>query len=227
MRPVKLRSRRARLFTNSRRAQLIAQAAALVALGTLWIGVPGCMENIALIGRPTIEEGQDDVVGEVERVDIAARRLYLRANKSARRVVALSADAQVFDRGREYPITRLKPGDVVATQIKRDSRGEPYADLLRIQENAAGQSSRGVPGAAPRIETLAGTVESVNRRDNSFELDDRSGPPVVVRLSEYIRDSDRERFRTLRAGARVRIEGKFTARDRFEMLSFLNTDDSY
>ncbi len=227
MRPVKLRSRRARSSIRSRRTQLIARAAALLALGTLWIGVPGCMENIALIGRPTIEEGRDDVVGAVERVDLSARRLYLRANNSAPRVVALSADARVFDRGREYPVAQLKPGDVVAMQIKRDSRGEPYADLLRIQENSAGESGRDVPSAAPRIETLAGRVESVDRRDNSFELDDRSGPPVSVRLSQYVRDSDRERFRTLRAGDQVRIEGKFTARDRFEMLSFLNTDDFY
>lgn len=207
-------------------AQHIAGAAALLTLGTLWIGVPGCMENIALIGRASIAEGEDDLVGEVERVELSARRIYLRPyNKSDRRVVALSADAQVFDRGREYPVARLKPGDVVAMQIKRDPRGEPYADLIRIQESSASENRRDVPASAPRIETLAGTVESVNRRDNSFELDDRSGPPVSVRLSEYVRDSDRERFRTLRAGARVRIEGKFTARDRFEMLSFLNDEE--
>ena len=161
MRPVNLRSRRARSSISSRRAQLIARAAALLALGTLWIGVPGCMENIALIGRPTIEEGQDDVVGEVEHVDVPARRLYLRSNKSNRRVVALSADAQVFHRGREYPVARLKLGDIVAMQIKRDSRGEPYADLLRVQDNSAGQNMRDVPSSAPRIETLAGRVESV------------------------------------------------------------------
>lgn len=182
------------------------------------------MENIALIGRASIAEGEDDLVGEVERVELSARRIYLRPYKSDRRVVALSADAQVFDRGREYPVARLKPGDVVAMQIKRDPRGEPYADLIRLQESSASQSRRDAPTSAPRIETLAGTVDSVNRRDNSFELDDRSGPPVSVRLSEYVRDSDRERFRTLRAGARVRIEGKFTARDRFEMLSFLNDE---
>jgi hypothetical protein len=185
------------------------------------------MENIALIGRPTIEEGQDDLVGEVERVDVSARRLYLRPNKGDRRVVVLSVDARALYRGREYPVTRLNRGDVVAMQIKRDSRGEPYADLLRVQENSASRSWSDIPSAAPRVETLAGRVESINQRDNSFELDGRSGPPISVRLSEYVRDSDRERFRTLRAGARVRIEGKFTARDRFEMLSFLNDDEHY
>jgi hypothetical protein len=204
--------------------KLLNHAAALLALGMLLTGVPGCMENIALIGRPTIEEGQDDVVGEVERVDLSGRRIYLRPNKSDRRVVALSLDAQVLDRGREYPLARLKPGDVVAMQVKRDSRGDSYADLIRIQESPASQRRGDVPSSVPRIETLAGRVVSVNRRDNSFELDDQSGPPVSVRLSEYVRDSDRDRLRTLRAGDHVRIEGKFTQRDRFEMLSFLNDD---
>jgi len=202
------------------------RAASLLALGMLLIGVPGCMENIALIGRPTIAEGQDDVVGEVERVDLSMRRIYLRPNKSDRRVVPFSTDAQVLYRGREYPVTRLEPGDVVAMQVKRDSRGDSYADLIRVQEDPRSQSRGDLPSSAPRIQTLAGRVESVNRRDNSFELDDRSGPSVSVLLSEYARDSDRDRFRALRAGAHVRIEGKFTARDRFEMLSFLNDDPS-
>ena len=204
--------------------KIIERATSLLALGMLLISVPGCMENIALIGRPTIEEGQNDVVGEVERVDLSGRRIYLRPNKSDRRVVALSLDAQVLDRGREYPLGRLKPGDVVAMQVKRDSRGDSYADLIRIQESPASQRRGDVPSSVPRIETLAGRVVSVNRRDNSFELDDQSGPPVSVRLSEYVRDSDRDRLRTLRAGDHVRIEGKFTQRDRFEMLSFLNDD---
>jgi len=204
--------------------KIIERATSLLALGMLLISVPGCMENIALIGRPTIEEGQNDVVGEVERVDLSGRQLYLRPNKSDRRVVALSLDAQVLDRGREYPLGRLKPGEVVAMQVKRDSRGDSYADLIRIQESPASQRRGDVPSSVPRIETLAGRVVSVNRRDNSFELDDQSGPPVSVRLSEYVRDSDRDRLRTLRAGDHVRIEGKFTQRDRFEMLSFLNDD---
>jgi len=204
--------------------KIIERATSLLALGMLLISVPGCMENIALIGRPTIEEGQNDVVGEVERVDVSGRRIYLRPNKSDRRVVALSLDAQVLDRGREYPLGRLKPGEVVAMQVKRDSRGDSYADLIRIQESPASQRRGDVSSSVPRIETLAGRVVSVNRRDNSFELDDQSGPPVSVRLSEYVRDSDRDRLRTLRAGDHVRIEGKFTQRDRFEMLSFLNDD---
>lgn len=201
------------------------RARSAIALGMLLLGVSGCMENIALIGRPTIEEGQSDLVGEVDRVDLASRRLYLRPQGSDRRVIALSADAQVLDRGREYPVAQLQAGDVVAMQMKRDARGEPYADLIRIQQHTSAQSRGEVPSSAPRMQTLAGTVQSVNRRDNSFALDDRPGRLVSVLLSAYVRDSDKDRFRDLRPGDHVRIEGKFTARDRFEMLSFLNDEE--
>jgi hypothetical protein len=204
----------------------LTRGAVLVpALGTLLIGVPGCMENIALFPRPSIAEGEPDVVGSVERVDLDARRLYLRPPDGGRRVVVYGRDAQVFYRGREYPVTRLAPGDVVAMQMKRDSRGEPYVDLIRIQEERV--SVRGKPedfAPAPRIERLAGTVENINRRNDSFELEDRPGQLVLVLLSENVRDSDRERFQTLRSGDRVRVEGKYVGNDRFEMLSFLNDE---
>ena len=56
------------------------RAVAVLALGALLAGAPGCMEDIALFPRPTLPEGQPDVVGSVERVDLAARRLYLRCS---------------------------------------------------------------------------------------------------------------------------------------------------
>ena len=99
-------------------------AVLILALGTLLAGVPGCMEQIALFPRPTLPETEPDVIGAVERVDVGAHRLYLRSNSGERSSVAFTDDAQVFDRGREFPITRLAPDDVVAMQIKRDARGE-------------------------------------------------------------------------------------------------------
>jgi hypothetical protein len=205
--------------------KLTRGAVLVLALGTLLIGVPGCMENIALFPRPPLPEGQPDVVGSVERVDVGARRLYLRPNGGERRVVVYSRDAQVFYRGRVYPVTRVVPGDVVAMQMKQDTRGEPYVDLIRIQEESVSERvEREDFTAAPRIERLAGTVESINRRDDSFELNNRPGKIVSVALSENVRDSDRERFRTLRSGDHVRIEGKYASYDRFEMLSFLNDE---
>ena len=211
----------------------LTQSALLVlALGTLLMSVPGCMEDIALFPRPTLPEGQPDLVGSVERVDLAARRLYLRPTSGERRIVAYSDNAQVFYRGRLYPLARLAPGDVVAMQMKQDTRGEPYVDLIRIQEEPASDRGRREDFTSapeierPQIERLTGTVGSVDRRGDTFELDQAPGQTVSVALSKNVRDSDRERFRILRSGDHVRIEGKFIGRDRFEMLSFLNDERS-
>lgn len=196
----------------------------ILALAMPLIGVAGCMENIALIGRPTIAEGESDVRGEIERVDFPSRRIYLRPNGSDRRVVAYSTDAKVLYRGREYPLTRLETGDVVALQLKRDARGDSYTDLVRVQENVREQSRSEGRSAAPRIQTLSGRVDRIDVRGNSFDLDDQQNQPVLVVLSESARDSDRERLRRLKDGDRVRIEGRFMGRDQFELLSFLNDE---
>jgi len=107
----------------------------ILALGTLLASVPSCMEQIALFPRPNLPEGEPDVIAFVERVDVAARLLYLRLPSGERRT-AFTDQAQVFYRGREFPITRLLSGDVVAMQIKQDSLGESYVDLIRLQQDA-------------------------------------------------------------------------------------------
>ena len=204
------------------RTVFLKQHALVILALAMLMGTPGCMDQIALFPRPSLTEGESDVIGSVERVDVGARRLSLRLNNSDRRSVTFSNDAQVLYRGREYPITRLAPGDLVAMQTKRDARGDSFVDLIRIQEEArSDRGPREESTTPPPIESLSGTVQTVNQRDDSFELNVQPNP-VVVELSANVRDSDRERFRTLHSGDRVRIEGRFIGRDRFEMLSFLN-----
>lgn len=195
---------------------------------SLSTGVTGCMENIALIGRPSIAENDVDVAGEIERIDLPSRRIYLRPERGNNQVVAFSAKARVLDAGREYPISRLERGDIVAMQVRRDSRGDSYTDLIRVQNRVADRAGdRGrdtLAESAPRILTLSGRVDRVDPRGQSFDLNDQPGKPLFVVLSANARDSDRERFRTLRAGDYVRIEGQFVGQDRFELISFLNAE---
>jgi hypothetical protein len=64
-------------------------------------------------------------------------------------------------------------------------------------------------------------VEYVNFQQSSFELSDQSRQSFFVSLPNNARRSDVDRFRALRAGDYVRVEGRFTSRDRFELESFL------
>jgi hypothetical protein len=197
------------------------------ALGlTLALALSGCSENVALVGRPTLELGQDEFVAEVERLDTSSREIHLRPNDSRTRVVGYSTEARVMYRGREYPVTQLEAGDIVAMRLRQDSRGNSYTDLIRVQESIQDRNQRRGDGASPGrgIQTLDGRVEQLDFQRSSFEIRGQSRERVIVSLSDNARRSDVDRFRALRSGDYVRVEGRFLNRERFELDSFLRDD---
>jgi hypothetical protein len=197
------------------------------ALGlTLALALSGCSENVALVGRPTLELGQDEFVAEVERLDTSSREIHLRPNDSRTRVVGYSTEARVMYRGRDYPVTQLEAGDVVAMRLRQDSRGNSYTDLIRVQESIQDRNQRRGDGASPGrgIQTLDGRVEQLDFQRSSFEIRGQSRERVIVSLSDNARRSDVDRFRALRSGDYVRVEGRFLNRERFELDSFLRDD---
>ena len=183
----------------------------------------GCMENIVLVGRPTLQLDQEEIFAEISRVDTKSRQLYLRPEDRRDRVVGYSADARVLYRGREYSIAQLERGDKVSMQLKQDSRGSSYTDLIRVQETIQdrNQSRGGVTGPGPGIQTLDGRVEQLDFQRRSFEIRDQSRERVIVSLASNAERLDVDRFRALRDGDYVRVEGRFLDRQRFELAAFL------
>jgi hypothetical protein len=64
-------------------------------------------------------------------------------------------------------------------------------------------------------------VEQVDFQRNSFEMRDQFRERVLVSLRYNARRSDVDRFRKLRSGDYVRVEGRFLDRERFELDGFL------
>ena len=115
----------------------------------LTLGVTaGCSDNnFALLGRDTLpsnvtQKVPDEFVATVERVNTGSREIDLRPNEGRSRVVGYSEDTHVIYRGREYPISQLEPGDIVAMQLRQDARGNSYTDLIRVQENFQDRNQR-------------------------------------------------------------------------------------
>jgi hypothetical protein len=198
----------------------INRAASGLALALALAASTGC-EGIALVGRPALELGQDEFVAEVQQVNTSSREIHLRPNNSRTRVVGYNSDARVVYRGREYSVTQLAAGDIVVMQLRQDSRGDSYTDLIRVQESSRDWDRGGIAGPGSRIQTVDGRVEQVDFQRSSFEIRDQSRERVFVFLPNNARRSDVDRFRALRAGDYVRVEGRFLDRDRFEFENFL------
>jgi hypothetical protein len=199
------------------------RAASSVVIGLALIVSAGCSDNIALVGRPTLQLDQDELFAEIDRVDTSSRQIHLRLEDSRNRVVGYSADARAIYHGREYPIDQLESGDKVSMQLKQDSRGNSYTDFVRVHENIMDRNLDLGATARPATttQTVDGRVEHVDFPRSSFELSDQSRQSFFVSLPDHARRSDLDRFRALRTGDYVSVEGRFTSRDRFELESFL------
>jgi hypothetical protein len=127
---------------------LINRAAAGLTLALALTVSTGCSDNnIALVGRDTLpsrasQPVQNEITATVERVDAASSEIVLRPISGRSRVVTYSAETRVMFRGREYPVTRLESGDVVAMHLTQDSRGNSHTDLIRVQESTRDWAQR-------------------------------------------------------------------------------------
>ncbi len=126
----------------------INRAVSSFALALALTASAGCGDNIALIGRPSLPGpasalSQDELVATVEWLDTSSRKINLRPNSGRTRVVGYNADTRVIYRGREYPVSQLEAGDIVAMHLKQDSRGNSYTDLIRVQENIRDRAQGG------------------------------------------------------------------------------------
>ncbi len=135
-------------------------------------------------------------------------------------MVRYDTNTRVIYREREYSVNQLEAGDIVTVDLKKDSRGNFYTDSIRIQESVrdrGGITTR--PGTG--IQTLDGRVEQLDFQRSSFEISGQSGERIFVSLPSNAQRSDVDRFRALRVGDYVRVEGRFLDRDRFELENFL------
>ena len=158
--------------------------------------------------------------GQVERVDTSPWEIRIRESNGRSSVVRYDTNTRVIYREREYSVNQLEAGDIVTVDLKKDSRGNFYTDSIRIQESVrdrGGITTR--PGTG--IQTLDGRVEQLDFQRSSFEISGQSGERIFVSLPSNAQRSDVNRFRALRVGDYVRVEGRFLDRDRFELENFL------
>ena len=196
----------------------------------LTLGVTaGCSDNnFALLGRDTLPANatqtvSGEFVATVERVNTGSREIDLRPNEGRSRVVGYSEDTHVIYRGREYPISQLEAGDIVAMELRQDARGNSYTDLIRVQENFQDRNQRwgNTAGIDRQVQIVNGRVEQLDFQRSSFEISDPSRDRVVVSLPYNAPRADVDHFRALRSGDYVRVEGRFLDRERFELDNFL------
>jgi len=180
------------------------------------LGSAAC-ENIALIKRATPELDGDEIIGEITSIDSGLKQIHLRptgdgSSRSSTQTVRYDDSTQVLSRGREYPVSSLEVGDVVAVQNLRRDR-ERSANLIRLQQS---RRDRDLGRSGSEMQRIEGTVERIDSR-GEFELRERSGAKVIVLLPPNAPTAVVAEVAQLRHGDHVLGEGRYVSRDRFEL----------
>jgi len=159
-----------------------------------------------------------EVAGEIKDINKRGREIEVRTEDRRVREVSYDNKTRVVYRQRDYGVNDLEVGDYVAIRVQYDSdTAKPYAELIRVQQSA---QERGT-NSRTRLEKLDGTIEFVDTRRGIFELNDGGRRRVTVVMPYNPARRDQDRFRRLREGDHVQLEGRFVNSDRFELEAFL------
>jgi hypothetical protein len=77
---------------------------------------------------------RDEVVGTIERIDERNNEIHLRTTEGRTMVILYDPSTIVNDRDRDLRVRDLRRGDQVLVRVDRNSRGDQYAGLIRMND---------------------------------------------------------------------------------------------
>jgi len=132
------------------------------------------------------------------------------------------AQTRVRYRDRDYPLQSIQQGDYLVVRTRRTNQPPPpIADLITVTSTAQARPGSGSgPVGRSRFERIEGSVQYVDARRSAFSIRDQNNAIVTVTVPADASTRDRDRFSHLQVGTHVRLEGRFTDRDNFELEAF-------
>ena len=74
----------------------------------------------------------DEVTGTVQKVDQNRREIHLRTTDARMVIIKYDPATVVYSRDQEIVVDSLRYGDLILVKVVKNSRGEQYADLIRV-----------------------------------------------------------------------------------------------
>jgi hypothetical protein len=185
-------------------------------LGDILAGAAG------LPGSGQQGQGQGQVVAEVQGLDTQRRLIQVRTQNGQTGSLLYDQNTVVVYQQRQYQVSNLERGDVVAIQVQQTNQGSPYASRIDVQQSVQerGGQSTGGGGGVGQVQQFTGRVGQVDRQRGMFQLQTSYSGNVVVSLPYNPSSTVVNQFNRLRSGDSVRLEGSEIGNGRVELYRF-------
>jgi hypothetical protein len=201
-------------------AQRVARAVAATAVLSAMAACTqaGTLGNI--LGGVLAPSNAMQLSGTVQGVD--TRSQVVSIAQSGGQTVAVNYDnrTKVVYQNQLYSITSLEYGDQVQARLTDQGNNTYYADSIFVTQPVNGSTNGGTINNGTNVQTLQGTVRSVDRSNGWFTIDASGGVALTVTLPYNASSQDVNRFNALRNGDFVRFYGVFLNNNRVELRQF-------
>ena len=161
--------------------------------------------------------GGNELSGTVQYVDTRNQQLTLQESGGQNVALQYDANTRVLYQNRAYSVTSLDPGDQVNAYIQQLQGGAYYADSVVVVQPASGTSTGTSSG---NVQSLQGSVRSIDRNNGLFTVDVGNGTVLTVTLPYNASSTDVNKFNALRTGDYTRFYGVYVTNTRVELRNF-------
>jgi hypothetical protein len=183
-------------------------------LGDILAGAAG------LPGSGQQGQGQGQVVAEIQGLDTQRQLIQVRTQNGQTGSLLYDQNTVVVYQQRQYQVSNLERGDVVAIQVQQTNQGSPYASRIDVQQSVQDRGGQSSGGGVGQVQQFNGRVGQVDRQRGMFQLQTSYSGNVVVSLPYNPSSTVVNQFNRLRSGDSVRLEGTELGSGRVELYRF-------
>src|SRR5215211_6980473 len=120
----------------------------------------------------------NQVTGLVQGIDTRSQVIALQQQGGQSVNILFDNQTRVVYNNQSYPVTSLDRGDQVTARIQSTNNGY-YTDLVQVDQPVQGSNSSASSG---NVQTLQGTVRSVDTQNGLFSMDVGTGTRLTVSM---------------------------------------------
>ena len=208
-------------MTTRTKGLALGGALALLSLG----GCAGMGTLGQVLGGMGVPGSGSQVEGTVRWVDTQRQQLAVQPSYGQQETLRYDANTVVYYQQRQYSVRDLEPGDQVQIQVQSQGGTDVYAQRIDVVQSAASGSAGGNTGGVygNQVQYFQGRVQWVDTQRGQFGLETSSngyGTTYTVSLPYNPSAAVSDRFRRLRTGDSVQIDGQLLNQNRIELVDF-------
>lgn len=183
----------------------------------------GGLGNIlgSVLGQGQQGQGQGQVSGTIQSINTRNQQVQLQQSNGQNLTLGYDNQTQVVYQNQNYSVNSLEYGDRVTARITNASsnnNNQYYTDLIQVDQSVS--SNPGGTGTNTNVQQFEGTARNIDRTNGTFQLTGSNFGTVVVSLPYNPRQTDVNRFQSLRSGDYVRMYGIVLNNNRVELRQF-------